>query len=397
MIRVAHSADWHPRSDGTICGKQAIDPNTGLSRTLTDFKDSLEWMWRTILERRVQLLLLAGDIFDTNKPSMDEFKIVLPWLLRAAEQMPVVLIPGNHDLAQSGALASAVEPIKSMGKIFVVERPQTIKLNFEGTYVNIDCLPYPTRGRLLAQQEGKPSTAEETNAKINEGLQAILRGFEPQAHQDPLEEETTIHILMAHGSVAEARVGDQPRSLAHDIMIPIPPAETSRYHYVALGHIHQPQSVRYNAFYCGSLMRQSFGEENEHKGFMTADLALGEKTASTFIENPHARKYQTFSVEEVLLGGAIPSDVTGVYRIKGEILEEEWPKLEPVIRHWTDSLPFVQVSVEVVKENRLRDSHMNQQMSLEEALDRSLEREGIVDPVLTRTRELHRQLIQEVV
>jgi len=72
MIKFLHTADWHPRSMGTIGGRLAIDTETGLSRTLTDFQKSLEWITEIMGQEKIRLLFITGDVFDTQSFSTRE-------------------------------------------------------------------------------------------------------------------------------------------------------------------------------------------------------------------------------------------------------------------------------------------------------------------------------------
>lgn len=394
-MRFIHTADWHPHSMGTIGGKLVIDANTGLSLTLTDFILSLNFLWETIIEERIKLLLVAGDVFDSNKPTMDELRVVMEFFQRCSDaDVQVVVIPGNHDIAQSSHLATALEPVSFLG-VHVIQKPYSIVLDVEGKKVLIDCLPYPSRGRLTAGMQStmrKSCTPEELTAFINRGLYNILAAFKMEHSNHDVDHK----ILLAHGSVENATVGEQPRTLAHDVFLPIVDV-AGPYDYVALGHIHQTQSVGDTGMYCGSLLRQGFGEEKERKGFLVCETELG-GTITTHIENPHARVYRTLSVKDVAEWELEnqTKDKEIVFRIKDSIPEASVPHIMPLIQRFTQALPYVQVDVEIEREDRTRDAQLSNQMNTHEALERCLERDGVAEPSLSLCRELHLELCEEV-
>ena len=384
-LRWIHTADWHPRSLGTVGGKLVIDSHTGLSITLTDFQNSLDFLFDTITEQRIPLLLVAGDVFDSNKPTMDELRVVMSFFERCSDAgVLVVVIPGNHDLAQSSFLSTALEPVTFLG-IQVIQSPYSVLLDVEGKKVRIDCLPYPSRGRLIAQmQDRKTCTPEELTAYINRGLFNILQAFQMK------EIESDHRILLAHGSVEQAMVGEQPRTLAHDVFIPTKDIENF-YDYVALGHIHKTQGIGDRGMYCGSLMRNGFGEEKELKGFLIGEFTTG-GVITTHVENPFARVYKTLKVHEL---EPLPENHDVVYRIQDTIQEERVPVAMPAIQRFVKALPFVQVDVDVEKADRVRDSELNNQMDSTQALERCLERDGIIWPELSLCRQLHLELCEE--
>jgi DNA repair exonuclease SbcCD nuclease subunit len=313
----------------------------------------------------------------------------------------VVVIPGNHDIAQSSHLATALEPVSFLG-VHVVQKPSSLLLDVEGKKVKVDCLPYPSRGRLSANmQDRKTCTSEELTAYINRGLYNILNGFQLDVkfYEIDMEPESNIpydyRILVAHGSVEQAVVGEQPRTLAHDVFLPIADI-AQKYDYVALGHIHKTQSIADRGMYCGSLLRQGFGEEKEQKGFLVCDFTPG-GVITTHIENPHARVYKTLSVKDLAEFQIWwPKDHEIVFRIKDTIPEDSVPHIMPLIQRFTQALPFVQVDVTVQHEDRTRDSQLSNQMNSGEALERCLARDGIGEPSLSICRQLHLELCEEI-
>ncbi len=391
MLRLAHTGDLHPNAKASFAGKLLMDPGTGKNQSLTDLKRSLEFVARTAIakETRCHALLLAGDIFDTVAPTMDEVQVILDWIHAVTEYaIPIIVIAGNHDIGTSGIMATALEPLKNRPYVHVFERPGSTIINLDGERFRIFALPYPTRGRLLAHETVAGKSPEEVNALINQGLAAILRGFQTEF------EDGVPNILVAHGSVANAKVNDQPRSLAHDILLPVD--ELDAFMFTALGHIHQRQAVNAaeTAWYCGSLMRNGFGEEHEEKGFHLVEIA-GQKPTVMFVRNPFAREYCT--VDRHLLRSlsehaSFPrSDI--VYRFKDQLTPEAYEELKPELDHYASLTPCFQVDVELETEDRTRDAGMSAVMSAEDALARALS--GKVDEAeLPELLEKHRLLVQ---
>lgn len=401
MIRLMHTGDLHPNAKATFAGKTVVDPGTGKNQALTDLRQSLDYLYQvaTAQDSRCDAALLSGDVFDTVAPTMDEVQVVLEWVARLSDQMPVVIASGNHDISTSGNMATALEPLKYMGShVHVFERPGSLLLNLRGQYIRVCCLPYPTKGLLLANEAHKDKSPEEVTALINHGLAAILRAF-------TLEIEPGVpSVLLAHGSVSNAKVNDQPRSLAHDILIPL--QECAAWEYVALGHIHQGQQVAPNAWYSGSLMRNGFGEEHEPKGFNVVEIEAGQDPRVTFVENPHARLFKTitlvdrrgdavegpFSLGELAWQHVSPEHV---YRIKDCVSPDTYEQHTALIEQWTADHPLTQLDIEIVQEDRARDAGMAQCLTMEEALTRALA--GHVDEtdqavILGK----HRRLVEEL-
>lgn len=392
MIRALHLGDIHPNNSATFAGKMAIDPDTGQNLALTDLHKSLEFVYAHATQnkaKRFDLALLPGDVFDSHKPHPNEIRILRSFVERLTDYMPVVMIPGNHDMSQNPMDATALEALKGLDNVYVVERPESLLMTIGGAPVRICCLPYPTKGRLLTQEALIDKSPEEITALINQSLAAIVRNFAAE------RESGVLHVLLAHGSVASARVGDQPRDLSHDILIPRD--DFGAFDYVALNHIHQPQVITPNAHYSGSLMRASFGEENEDKGFNVVELEAGQPPVVRHVHNPHARTYCTITSQSLEAANAYPEGLKDgiVWRFRDRLTDEQHQAIKPTLDRLAASTPWFQVSVDRVEETRARDTGMTAVMSTDDALLRALT--GHADPSeLPELLAKHRAIEQEV-
>lgn len=385
MLKLLQISDIHPNSNATFAGKTLIDAATGKNQSLSDLNRSLEFTFRAATD--CDAVIIPGDVFDSVKPTMDEVQVILGWLEAVASEMPVVIIPGNHDMAVSPNMATALEPLKWRSNVFVLEKPGSVLLELNGQHVRIHGLPYPMKGRLLAQEGFGEKSPEEITAVINQGLAAILRSFRTEF------EPSVPNVLLAHGSVANCLVGDQPRSLAHDILIPL--EELHGFDYCALGHIHQNQQIADNTWYSGSLMRNGFGEERERKGFNLVEITAGKAPKVTFVENPHARRYRTLSAIDLtdeLLSG--PLDPETVWRFKDALNPGDYQTLKPILERLQTETPLFQLDVELISEDRARDAGMAQCLTMEQALGRALV--GNTEADLADMMEKHQLLVEEV-
>ena len=390
-MNLLHLGDIHPRNDGTIAGKVIVDPATGQNQTLTDLTQSLDFVRRyaTSADTRCAFALLTGDLFDSPRPHANEVRILMRFVLALADDLQVLIIAGNHDSSQNPLDATALECFQGLRNVTVFDRPTMRGMFHNGEPVRFGFLPYPTKGRILTQDAGKDASPEEVTAKINAGLTDILRSF--QVHLDPMIPS----VLLAHGSVATAKIGEQPRSLAYDIQIPLD--ECGAFTYVALGHIHQPQQVAPNAWYSGSLMRQSFGEEHEQKGFNLVTLAAGQPARVTFIKNPHARRYQTLRpvpIGQKIMDDEDMPDPTVVWRFKGQLTPEEYDQMRPPLQDLAPTVPHFQPDVELRTEARARDAGMATCLTMDEALRRALADMSADDQDALLAK--HHALLQEV-
>jgi len=139
-------------------------------------------------------------------------------------------------------------------------------------------------------------------------------------------------------------------------------------------------------------MRQGFGEEQEAKGVLMVRVDQKELDVK-FIENPHSRTYKTLRLDEL---AGLHGEFSTVYRVKAKVSAEELARYEEDIIACQNTLPYFQVDVEVVKDDRQRDSGMTNGMTPDQALDRCLAREAIEDPLLSEIRSTHQVIMEEL-
>lgn len=388
MFKLIHTADIHPNAAATLAGKSVIDSSTSQCLPLSDLRRSLAFMVETAASERVEAVLFSGDLWDSPRPHANEVRVIREAVMQLATVARVICIAGNHDVSNNPSDATALECLKGLHNVVVVERPQRITLDQRNHLVNIFCLPYPRKAQLLTDEANQNKSPEEMTAMVNAGLTAILRQFSLEC------EPSMFNLLNAHGSVTTCKVNDQPRSLAHDILIPLD--QCQEFDYCAFGHIHQNQQLLHNAWYSGSLMRNGFGEEREAKGFNLVELEKGQSPKVTFVENLHARRYRTIQATDLTESFlSRPLDPSVVWRFKDQLNAGDYQILKPILERLQAETPLFQLDVELLSEDRARDAGMAQCLTMESALTRALQG-AVVDAELPALFEKHQALVQEV-
>lgn len=257
MIRILHTADWH-------IGQTL----RGFSRE-HEHRKVFERLEEIVVERDVDALVIAGDVFDSQNPAGEAqqlFYNTLVRLSRAHPRMAMVIAAGNHDAA--GRL-EAPRPLLEAFNIRVVGNVRRREGRVEAarhlipiadasgavaahvlavSYPTAACLPNMTR---LDGEAGSPVIAGVRSLYAE--LVDTLRG-----PMDGLPFVLTGHLHVAGGIESEGAerrilVGGQ-HAVPHDVF----PAEAS---YVALGHLHKAQAVgRDTVRYSGSLIPLSATE-----------------------------------------------------------------------------------------------------------------------------------------
>ena len=218
----------------------------------------------------VDLILVAGDIFDGLAPSPTSEEIVYRALLDLAEVAPVVAVSGNHD---HPARLRAVAPLLELGRIHLgasIRRPdQGGVLELPGAKIAL--LPFISKRGIVGVEELLSLPSAELRTTFADRVQRVVKdlcaGMEPD----------TINLVIGHLMVAGARADGSERQ-AHLFEYAILPGSfPGHLSYVALGHLHRSQRVPAPApiHYSGSPLQLDFGEENDLKSVLLVEVEPG--------------------------------------------------------------------------------------------------------------------------
>ena len=275
-MKILHTSDWH--IGRTLHGRKRYD----------EFETFLTWLSETIDREQIEVLLVAGDVFDTSAPSNRAQQLYYQFLRRTARSCcrHVLVTAGNHD--SPSFLTAPKELLRDFGVHVVgtAEHPSEEVLVLEGKSgapaLIVCAVPY-LRDRDIRTVEAGESIGDK-DLKLLEGIQshyaAVLRLAEEK--RTALGPEIPIivmgHLFTAGGQtidddgVRELYVG----SLAHVPATLFPPQVS----YTALGHLHVPQRVNGSDTirYSGSPLPMGFGEARQEKSVCV--VALEGVTAS---------------------------------------------------------------------------------------------------------------------
>lgn len=279
MLRVLHTSDWH-------LGK-CIGPH----RRWPEQEQFIEEIVRMAAEEKVHLVLIAGDVFDTENPPARAEELYFTALARlAAEGRRVVVIAGNHD--QPERLA-AVSPLASRQGVHILGRPGETPAAGPGVLERgpsrlvlqdagwpcpavILALPYPSEARLGELLSASPEEADQ-QAAYSERVAAALRQLAGGCRGD------AVNLVLTHLYVLGGRTSDSERHLslggAYGVDAAAFPPQVQ---YAALGHLHRPQGVPGAAVPCrysGSPLAYSFSEAGQAKSVVLVEAAPGRPAA----------------------------------------------------------------------------------------------------------------------
>ncbi|MCK4503820.1 MAG: exonuclease SbcCD subunit D C-terminal domain-containing protein [Desulfuromonadales bacterium] len=277
-MKILHTSDWH--LGRSLYGRKRY----------AEFSAFLDWLGDTIATEKIDVLLVAGDIFDTNTPSNRAQELYYRFLCRVSGTccQHIVITAGNHDspsfLDAPKQLLRAlnVHVIGTMAdnpadEVLVLKNNQLVNT---AEMAIICAVPYLRDKDIRTVAAGE--TIEDKNRKLVEGLKGHYDKVVAIAAEtrDSLQPATGKHIpivAMGHLFTAGGKTvdGDGVRdlyvgSLAYVGVDTFPAAID----YLALGHLHVPQKIGTSDHirYSGSPLPMGFGEAKQEKSVVIIEF-----------------------------------------------------------------------------------------------------------------------------
>ena len=282
-MRILHTADWH------------------LGRRLQDFNriEEQELVLREIVQishrEKVDLVLVAGDLFDTFNPPTEAVELFYRTLHELSRDgaCGVIAIAGNHD---SPERIEAPHPLAMASGIILSGRPHTeikpftISSGLKVTKsapgfveMSLPSVPYPVRVLLtpyanensIRKYFGKDQPEEELRQILSHQWQSLASRYCDHQGVNLL----TAHLYFMNRNAPAPEESDDEKSILHQggaqaIYADNVPPEIQ---YAALGHLHRPQEVPADLplVYSGSPLSYSFSEAEQQKQVELIDVEPG--------------------------------------------------------------------------------------------------------------------------
>jgi exonuclease SbcD len=250
-----------------------INPETGLNQRLHDFLASLDQAIDGAIESNVDLVVFAGDIYKTRDPTPTHQREFARRIFRLTSGgIQVVLVAGNHDIPMSAGRATSVDIFRALEVpgVTVARTLGTHLIETRSGPVQVLAFPWAVRSLVLAQPEFKNHTIAELNQAMIELTTNKLRA-EAEAIDPHLPA-----VIVSHAHLFGAKVGaERLLTMGSDPMYDLQTFDLPGIDYVALGHIHKHQVLHYSSppvVYPGSIDRVDFGEQDEAKGWVYAEI-----------------------------------------------------------------------------------------------------------------------------
>ncbi|MBB4930749.1 exonuclease SbcD [Lipingzhangella halophila] len=274
-MRLLHTSDWHLGRSfhrENLLGAQAA------------FVDHLI---ETIRSERVDVVLVAGDLYDRALPPSDAVRLFGEALRRIRDTgARAVLISGNHD--SMARLGYATELIDASG----VHLRSSLSEVGDPVLIEDDHGPVAFYGIPYLEPEIVRHPWKLTERSHRAALDHAMGLVRADLAERPAG---TRSVVLSHAFVSGGEASDSERDISVGGAAHVPAATFDGVDYAALGHLHGQQRMGTTARYSGSPLAYSFSEEHQVKGYWIVDLDASGGVTAEFAEAPVPRSIARIS------------------------------------------------------------------------------------------------------
>ncbi len=236
-----------------------------LGKTLNEFSliEDQKYILNQIIEickkQKIDILLIAGDVYDKSVASIEGIKLFETFLKNLVDsKIKVCVISGNHD--SSERLTFGADFMTSSGIFF--SRPYTGKvesLTFSDAFgeLNIYLLPF------IRLYEVKHFHPDENINSYDDAVSCAIKNMNVDFSKR--------NIIMCHQNILNAEHCESEEAVIGGLDA-ISANVFDGFDYVALGHIHKQQKIKDNIYYCGTPLKYSVSERNDDKSILIIEL-----------------------------------------------------------------------------------------------------------------------------
>ncbi len=298
-MRILHTADWH-------LGHRLYNRD----RT-EEHRAALDWLLGVIEEEEVDVLVVAGDVFDISNPSNQARELYFDFLTRLVHGRcrAAVIVGGNHDspsmLDAPRGLMQALQ-LHVIGAARLNPDDRIIRIDLDGEGLIVAAIPY-----LRERDLRTASFGESVEDRLDALRQGILTYFSEAGAAACRARAETRHPILATGHLYAGGAEEDAEKPTYIYQADEQNIQAAQFpdcfDYVALGHIHRAQHVGdlNHVRYAGSLIPLTFVEGQRARTVRLVEIAgAGEAVTSRKIEVPAGRPLYRLhgTLEEVKAG-----------------------------------------------------------------------------------------------
>lgn len=278
-MRILHTSDWHLGQNFYAKSRQA------------EHQAFFNWLIEQCQEQHLDAIIVAGDIFDTGSPPSYARSLLNQFIDQLQNyDCQLIILAGNHD---------SVAMLNESKALYARLNSQLI-----ANVSQQDCHDFNDQVITLTNKQGQPSVqlcavpfirprdvlvsqtmAEEKNSKATNLMTAIQSHYQ-QIYSAAEQKNKSLGknlpiIATGHLTIVNASVTDSVREIYIGTLEAFPASAFPNFDYLALGHIHQAQTIakKDNWRYSGSPIPMSFDEAKREKSVVLVEFSETDKQA----------------------------------------------------------------------------------------------------------------------
>jgi exonuclease SbcD len=263
-MKLLHTSDWH--LGRSLHGEPMLEHQ----RTF------LRWLVDLAVEREVDAVLVAGDVYDRAVPPTDAVRLLDEALAAFARaSVDVVITSGNHDSSvRLGFGASLAERAGVHLRTDLTALTDPVLFDDVAIYG----IPYLLPDAVMADLD-----ADRSHTSV---LAAAVRRIE----EDASARGVSRIVVLAHAFVTGGAACESERDIRIGGIGDVPASVFAGLTYAALGHLHGAQQIAPGIRYAGSPLPYSFSERNQRKSVALVDIDARGAVAVDLVPTPVPRR-----------------------------------------------------------------------------------------------------------
>ena len=270
-MRLLHTSDWH--LGRSFHGEDLLAAQASF----------IDHLLATVEAEQVDLVVVAGDVYDRALPPVDAVALADETLHRlASSRARVVITSGNHDSPRRLGFNSR---LIDLAGIHLRTDPETVDspvvIDDEHGQVAVYGIPY-LEPDVLTRRWSLPARSH--HAVMQHATERIRADLARRQAARP----GTRSVVLAHAFVAGGAASDSERDISVGGISVVPTSAFDGFDYTALGHLHGRATLEETVRYSGSPLAFSFSESAHVKGSWLVDLGV-DGVRADFVEAPVPR------------------------------------------------------------------------------------------------------------
>jgi len=374
-MKILHTSDWH-------IGQKFM----GKSRE-EEHRAFLFWLYETIEKESIDVLIVAGDIFDTGNPPNYALELYYNFLkeLFSLQNLTVIITAGNHDSIST--LKASKQLLESMN-IHVItsgdeDENELVSIYKEKKLQGVVCA-VPFLRDSVVRKAISGQTVNDKESSLNDGIKQHYRDVYEEAIALTKENNLPI-IATGHLTTVGSRTSESERDIYIGGTLDIGSDFLGKYFdYVALGHLHINQTVGCDHVrYSGSPIPLSFSESNQKKKVNIVSFENGKVTVEE-VEVPLYRKLQVLKGDLEAIKKELESIDDKTTWIEVHLKDENPMYSNQAIREYANELELTVLAIKIDRtQKKLKAEELNvvslDELTPTEVFQRRLDVEELTD------------------